>query len=221
MAASQPPGVAEQPKKGGRYQGTRPAIPDSRARVALPASHPDIDSVTDRIEYIAGLMADDVWNERTTKLLRRALAAQWGVAESTILNYSTEAGRSIDEAIKERRAVVASRAIERLELLAVACADSTIPGDSGSAVRANEVLLKVTGYSEPEEDKSRPTTLIQIGQRVSSPVFAGLLNGSAKRLNGKAEDLHANGADDSSEEADELPGGDSDGAVDRDPRGRH
>jgi len=131
--------------------------------------------VPERIEYIAGLMADDVWNERTTKILRRALAAKWGVAESTILNYSTEAGRSIDEAIKERRAPIAARAIERLELLAETCADSTIPGDSGSAVRANEILLKVTGYSEPEEDKKKsPTTVVVVGQVGTSPAMKAL-----------------------------------------------
>jgi hypothetical protein len=159
-------------------------VPDSRARESQPMLHPVIESVPERVDYIARLMSEQKWTPHSTRLRQKELAAAWGVEESTVRNYSTEAGRQLASALAEHRAAYAQRAIDRLEEDAETFRGSGIPGDAGAAVRCNEVLLKATGFAEPEEDKGRATTLIQVGQVVTSPVFASLLNGSAKKLNG-------------------------------------
>lgn len=138
--------------------------------------HPYIESVTDRIHYVADLMAAAVWNERTSRRLQNQLGVVWDVSPSTIRNYSAEAGRSIRESIIERRSAVAQRAIDRLERIGGQDMKQNIVGLPGAIVHANELLLRATGYAEPEEDKQRPTTLIQIGQIVASPVFSSLIN---------------------------------------------
>ncbi len=157
--------------------------------------------VTARTEYIADMMQAGTWHSRRSP---RELGKVWDVAESTIRNYSAEAGRSLEAGLKEERVARAVRAADRLELLAITCANSPLPGDAGAAVRANELLLRMTGFAEPEEDKARQTTLVQIGQVVTSPVFKGLLAGhEAKRLNGETEE-HSQ-PDDAAEGTGELP----------------
>lgn len=158
------------------------------------------------MHYIADLMAALTWNERTSRRMQRELAEAWGVAPSTIRRYSAEASRSIQDAIIERRGPVAQRAIDRLEKIGGIdiMQAKNIPGLAGAIVHSNEVLLKMTGYSEPDEDKLRLSTLVHVGQIVTSPVFSGLLNGGAKQhLNATKENRPA--LDDAAEDADGLP----------------
>lgn len=183
-----------------------PSEPPSAHRSPARVAHPVLESVNDRVEYIADLMRADRWHTRRTKL---ELASTWGVAESTVQNYSAEAGRTIADAIQERRASIAHRAIDRLENLAKDCAASGVPGDAGAAAKANELLLKVAGFAEPEEDKNRPTTIVQVGQVVASPVFSGLMP-KPRQLNG-----HSNGTanDGSAETIDHVPVADRNGKL--------
>lgn len=155
---------AEKPKKKNRgWAGVKQAPPN-------PMRHPYFKEVESRIEYIAEVMLRDEWHTHRTKL---ELAERWGVAPATIQGYSAESSRLIDGAIKERRAALAERSIARLDQIAQK--KPAMPGDLGAIVTANKELLKATGYSEPDEDKQRPTTLVQVGQAVVSPLFKGLL----------------------------------------------
>jgi hypothetical protein len=159
------------------------------------------------VHYVADLMAALTWNERTSRRMQRELAEAWGVAPSTIRNYSAEANRAIQDAIIERRGPVAQRAIDRIEKIGGMdiMQAKFVPGLAGAIVHANEVLLKMTGYSEPDEDKFRPSTLAVVGQIVTSPVFTGLLNGGAKQhANGK-EETGRPALDGRTEDADAVP----------------
>jgi hypothetical protein len=126
----------------------------NEAKAVEKGRHPLLESATDRIHYVADLMASAVWNERTSRRLQKDLGEAWGVSPSTIRNYSTEAGRAIRTAIVERRASIAQRAIDRLERIAAQDPmHAGVQGLPGAIVHANEVLLKLSGYSEPDEDK--------------------------------------------------------------------
>lgn len=116
--------------------------------------HPFVVGALERVHYVADLMAAGLWNERTSRRMQLELSLRWGVATSTVRNYSTEASRSIQNAIIERRAAVAQRAIDRLEKVGgLNIATPGIPGLAGAIVHANEVLLKLSGFAEPEQDK--------------------------------------------------------------------
>ncbi len=196
----------ERSKPGGgrNAAGGRPES-ESRARViefdvVPPIDHPALTEVTARVEYIATLMERGVWHSRRTK---RELSEVWEQKESTIQNYSAEAGRSLEAGLREGRVARAHRAAERLERIAIECAGSSVPGDAGAAVRANEVLLKMTGYSEPEEDKQRGSTVVVLGQLATSPAMRQLVSG----------DVIDGHSDEEAEVAEELPEQDRDGAV--------
>jgi len=134
---------------------TDPALDSSVEKTTQ--RHPALESVTERVHYVADLMAAALWNERTSRRLQRELGQRWGVSPSTIRNYSTEASRAIQDAIIERRAAIAQRAMDRLEKIGgVDIATPGIPGLAGAVVHANELLLKISGFAEPDEDKAHP-----------------------------------------------------------------
>jgi hypothetical protein len=175
-------------------------------------THPVFETVDERIAYIRELMVSDVWTPETTGVLQEALSKRWGLAEPTIRGYSRDSSRMIREVARDMGGLYAITALNTLSSVAMNGADSHIPGDKNAAVNASEKLLKFAGLAEPEEDKSRPTTLIQVGQVVASPVFGALLAGhDAKKLNG-----HANGngqTNGHAEGSDELPANGSNGSV--------
>lgn len=183
------------------------SIPENTAKQALSGiAHPLLEKTSERVFYVADLMAANVWNERTSRRLQAELASAWSVAPSTVRNYSAEASRAIQGAIIERRASVAQRAIDRLER--IAAIDITkaapVPGLAGAVVHSNEILLKMTGFAEPDEDKFRPTTIVATGAVVTSPVFAALLtNGAKQHVNGKEQSRTA--LDGAAEDADGVP----------------
>jgi hypothetical protein len=119
---------------------------DSRAR-----EHPFLETVAERVEYISELMAANVWNPETTKLLRKELASTWDCATSTILNYSAEAHRTRLDDVRERRAEVARKAVNAL--LEVAEGKVVMPGDRAAKVAASKTLLEFAGLDKPDEDK--------------------------------------------------------------------
>lgn len=210
MSASQHPEVA-----------AADVVCDPR-RVATPAriyarslTHPVLETVDDRIDHIRELMATRVWTPETTGELQEALSKRWGVAEATIRGYSTAASRMIRDVARDLGGMYALTALDTLAQIAEQAKDSPIPGDKNAARGCAQDLLKFAGLLEPEEDKSRPTTLIQVGQVVTSPVFGALLAGhEPKKLNG-----HTNGANGQTnghaEGSDVVPNGGSNGAVGR------
>lgn len=121
-------------------------VSDSRAR-----EHPHIETVAERVEYISELMAANIWNRETTKVIRKELAAAWDVATSTVLNYSAEAYRTRLDEVRERRAEVARKAIDAL--LEVAEGFVVMPGDRAAKVAASKTLLEFAGLDKPDEDK--------------------------------------------------------------------
>ncbi len=114
---------------------------ESRARVRPgPES-----SVVDRVAWCRHLMVAWEWYGAST---RRELSALWGVAESTVMNYSAEAHRSIQrspEELESERLVHASNA-ERIMLDAYSRA-SNITGlpDYSAALKANEQAAAFKG----------------------------------------------------------------------------
>jgi hypothetical protein len=197
---------------------------ETKQAPAATREHPLLEKTSDRVHYVADLMAANTWNERTSRRLQNDLAARWGVETSTIRNYSAEAGRSIKAAIAERMAATAQRAMDRLERIAaidILSAQTVtvrtksgktlqkivnVPGLPGAVVHANEVILKMTGFAEPDEDKFRPSTLVQVGQVVTSPVLTALLNGGKKQhVNGKEQSQGRAALDGAPEDPDGLP----------------
>jgi hypothetical protein len=162
-------------------------------------------------------MAEEVWDDETSKELQVSLASVWGLTTdstgcSAVRLYSAEASRNLHGKARERAGEYATIALQSLAYVAKNARDSRLPGDKNAAVNASEKLLRYAGLAEPEEDKSRPTTLIQVGQVVASPVFGDLLAGHApKKLNGQS---HRNGAANGhAEDADVVPDARGNGAV--------
>ena len=138
-------------------ENTAAAEQGSRARV-----HPVLDKVADRIEYIAGLMAEHVWNRDSSRKLQKELGFEWGVLPHTIRNYSAEASRTLLEAVRERRAELATQAVETL--LEVARSDNIAPGDKAAKVSASKVLLEFAGVDRPDEDKIQKHVVAGVGE---------------------------------------------------------
>jgi len=200
-----------QPRKAGkkpqRYAPTTKAELEKIRSHACNLAHPKLDSVSDRVQYILGLMSEGIWNEKTTRHLTASIGKTWGVAVSTVQNYSSEAHRSIDDVLRSRRAEIALRRIHRLEKISDNEALMYTPGNAGAVVRANEVLLRAVGYAEPEEDKERANTLqiVPAGGRVTSPVFKALLGIHEEEDDGQHQECgQAEGATKLPEEA--VPG---------------
>jgi len=117
------------------------AVANSRARVC-----PGIDSsVIDRVAWCRHLMSSWEWYGTQT---RRDLSAAWGVSESAIKQYSSEASRSLklsDEELATERAAHASNA-ERIMLDAYSrCNNITGLPDYSSALKANEQAAAFKG----------------------------------------------------------------------------
>ncbi len=137
-----------------------------------PERHPVLTTVEERVEYVMGLMIQGKWYRHRTKL---ELSERWGVKPVTVQDYSVEASRAVDKALKESRAEVASLAVS--VLARIARAKPKMPGDRAASKGAADSLLRFSGYAEPEEDKERANTLqiVAPGSRVTSPVFKALL----------------------------------------------
>jgi hypothetical protein len=220
MSASQHPAVAaadveedwSHPRLG-RRRWTH-----ARARVRA-LEIPKLETVEEREDYIEALMVEGIWSDETTAECQWFCAKAWGVAESTIRNYSAGASRRYHGKAREEGGWRAARALRALTEVAENGASSPIPGDKNAAVAASKELLKFAGLAEPEEDKQRPTTLVQVGQVVASPVFGALLNGSLQpKLNGTHNG--SSQTDGTAEGAEVVSGEPGDGTVVRDPRKR-
>lgn len=169
-----------------------------------PMQHPMLEDVQQRVQYIADLMVKDRWFRSRSRL---ELMERWGVCEQRIKDYAAEAGRSIDDYLKEMRPSVAEFAFRKLKK--VAKIPLALPGDAAAVVRASEVMLKASGYAEPEEDRSRPSTVQVInigpGQACTSPAMQSLVSavltvgtpdGSSSVEGAPAHALPAQGSDD-------------------------
>lgn len=130
---------------------------DSRA-----SNHPFIEKAADRVEYITSLMAERVWTPDTSRKLQKELSDAWGVAMSTVRNYSAEASHGMLADVRERRAELAKKAIETL----VEVADSKVemPGDRSAKVAASKILLEFAGLDKPDEDKIQKHVIADIGE---------------------------------------------------------
>lgn len=146
-----------------------------------PMQHPMCHTVEERVEHIMGLMLRGKWYRHRSKL---ELADRWGVQPDTIQSYSVEASRAVDKTLKESRAEVASLAVHTLAR--IARAKSKMPGDRAAAKGAADSLLRFSGYDQPEEDKSRESTvrIVQEGQVATSPAMQGLVAGLMARPRG-------------------------------------
>lgn len=204
MAASQHPGPVE--GDDGTYVdsllGKRYATPARMRARALEV--PKLETVDEREDYIAMLMVEQVWTPHTSRDCQMVCGEAWGVAMTTVRDYSAAASRKLHARARDDGGMYAAIALRSMTTVAELGCTSDLPGDKNAAVNASEKLLKFAGLAEPEEDKSRPTTLIQVGQVVASPVFSGLLNGSARQLNGKGENGTATNGH--AEVADAVPG---------------
>lgn len=155
---------------------------NSRARQAeIPREHPLLAEVEDRTEYIAQLMAEQVWTPKTTRRMQRELAERWSVSVITIRHYSSEAGRRIAQATRERAGELAEVAVKTLKTVTRrGTGKGRMPGDLNAAVNASNSLLELAGLKgNKEQPEDRPSTLqtVQIGTVVTSPVFVGMLPG--------------------------------------------
>lgn len=165
----------------------RPEVGGDARTPRDPMQHPMIAEVADRVDYIAELMLADRWRSSRTKL---ELAERWGVTGSTVQNYSGEAGRLISTAIKDRRAAIAHGSIEELER--IARMPIVMPGDAAAKVQALRALLKASGYEQPEEDKTRASTVqvVQVGpgEALTSPAMRSLVAGIGAAKKDDSED---------------------------------
>lgn len=213
MSASQHPPEPENEWSHDAALGKRRITPARTRARTLEA--PVLATVEERVDYIALLMVENVWSDHTTRECQHRLSEVWGLDTRTIRTYSAEASRKLHASAREEGGWRATVALRALTEVAERGSYGMKAGDMSASVMASEKLLKFAGLLEPEEDKSRPTTLIQVGQVVTSPVFGALLAGhEPKKLNG-----HTNGANGQTnghaEGSDVVPNGRSDSAVGR------
>ncbi len=115
------------------------------------------ESTEARIQRIVELMAANEWPAfPETAVLRRKLAAEWGVAESTVRNYAAEAHRRV-ALDPEERARLQEDLGRRLLSIAEEARDArnkvTDLPDFPSAIRATEMAAKFLGIEFKQELK--------------------------------------------------------------------
>lgn len=120
------------------------ASQDAPLRPRLPMPGPD-SPVADRVEYVVQLMHTGQWDGYPTRM---ALATAWGIAESTVRNYSAEAKHRLlgdPEEREQMRAALAGKAMEVLGDTQVTRHDLTGMRDNMAALRAIELTAKLMG----------------------------------------------------------------------------
>lgn len=169
MSASQHPGAPET----GLGKGRR----STPARIhARSLEHPVLATVEERVDYIASLMVEQIWTDETSRELQLGLGACWGLTVDgtgcpTVRGYSAQASRALHARAREDGGRYATLALQSLATVATKGKNSYLPGDKGAAVSASKELLKYAGLAEPEEDKSKPTTVVVVGQIATSPAM--------------------------------------------------
>lgn len=161
----------------------RAAVENSRAR-ARSLRHPVLTEVNDRVEYISDLMADGVYCPDTNRIIRKDLAEAWGVAVGTIYGYAAEAHRTRLDVVRERRAEVATLAVNAL--IEVVRGSTGMPGDRAAKVNASKTLLEFAGLDKPDEDKIQRHLVAGLGAE-ATPAAASRIMADLFKAEGPAK----------------------------------
>lgn len=108
-------------------------------------SHPFVETVPERVEYIVGLMATREWNRKPPRTRQYELAAAWGVTTSTVRNYSTTAGLISLRDMRPDAHRHGKLALRTLRNICLTWNDRKVLGSKAAATHAAEVLLKAAG----------------------------------------------------------------------------
>lgn len=129
-----------EPGKGRRGRGgtkAGAAAPESRARAA--PSGPD--ETAARVDHIVGLMRRLEWERGHTA---GVLAAEWGLAVSTVENYAAEAWRRVSAGVKDPEALRDDVSVFLRARLAKADSDKSVG-------ILSDVLTRIQGARAPEK----------------------------------------------------------------------
>jgi hypothetical protein len=147
--------------------------------------HPVLESVEQRVRYIAELMSEDRW---VTKRCQRELAAVWSVTPSTVRNYSAEAHRilALDP---EHRAKLRTKLEQRMEQQSLRAfrLRSQVTGlpDFGGAAKLTELQAKFAGLLDDEKAAPAPPTIVIEYAGPVQPSAVGDAPGDAAGVDGR------------------------------------
>jgi hypothetical protein len=99
------------------------------------------ETVADRVTHIAGMMERFEWNGRQSL---RELSVAWGVAESTVKNYSAEASRLVTGDVDEARRDITVGARKLLR-------EAVTAGDANGFRQVADIWASVSGAKAPEK----------------------------------------------------------------------
>jgi hypothetical protein len=99
------------------------------------------ETVAERVTHIAGMMEQLEWNGRDSL---RSLSAEWGLAESTIKNYSAEASRLVTGDADEARRDITAGARRLLR-------ETVTAGDANGFKADATIWAEVAGAKAPEK----------------------------------------------------------------------
>jgi hypothetical protein len=118
-------------------------------RQKLQAEAANLKTVEERVEYIADLMGDLKWRRGKTS---KALCEIWGVAKSTVENYSAEASRLVtsDEATAKRDITAGAR---KLFVAAVEV------GDAKGAKAMGDLWAAISGAKAPDKHEHKVSSV--------------------------------------------------------------
>lgn len=118
------------------------------------------ESVSDRVAYVADLMAK---GEYRTRLTGKWLSQLWGLAETTIGGYAAEASRLLQVPSEERgarRAVMAAWFEARANDAATRRSFVTGLPDMGAALKAMELYGRYAGLEADDATTSEPPHIV-------------------------------------------------------------
>jgi hypothetical protein len=142
-------------KPGGPFHGRTTFAPEVAVdsdRTSHAREHYDVSSaptrdsiVAQRVEYVAAEMAAGRWDGYRSRL---PLAQRWGVEDSTVRNYSTEAHHLVaysqQERDEKRRSLAAFVAVQRERAQSMTSLITGLP-DFGAVLKAAELEAKFLG----------------------------------------------------------------------------
>jgi len=125
--------------KPGRRGGAKSGAPAPESRARAPQATPDL--TAERVDHIADLMRRLAWERGHTATL---LAAEWGLAVSTVENYAAEAWRRVAAGVKDPEVLRDDVSVFLRARLAKADSDKSVG-------ILSDVLTRIQGARAPEK----------------------------------------------------------------------
>lgn len=176
-------------KSGFKKSGSRP-VGRKEIKKVLDIVFDEIiecpESVSDRVDYIADIMSELRWARGKSG---RLIAKRWGLAQSTVDGYASEASRKIvvdREAASRDITVIASKLM----------LESARAGDTNGVWKMADILAKVSGANAPTKQEN----VISLGEstpktarEIMSTVFkGGVGEGAAEDQDSEPENRDSN-----------------------------